>query len=99
MSNKRLIIENWYKFTEGREDPDMLVDAHKATEVLVELRTSLQQMEMILASEWAQVNWVGYSAEEQPNMSAIQMIIDTLKEQIEQLEINMSADKHQSDQR
>ena len=77
----------------------MLVDAHKATEALAELRASLQQMEMILASEWAQANWLGYSAEDQPNMSAIQMIIDTLKEQIEQLEINMSADKHQSDQR
>lgn len=99
MSKKRLVIENWYKFMEGRDDPEMLVDAYKATEALAELRASLQQMEMILASEWAQANWLGYSAEEQPNMSAIQMIIDTLKEQIEQLEINMSADKHQSDQR
>lgn len=99
MSKKRLVIENWYKFMEDRGDPEMLVDAHKATEALAELRASLQQMEMILASEWAQANWLGYSAEEQPNMSAIQMIIDTLKEQIEQLEINMSADKHQSDQR
>ena len=84
---------------ESRGDREAIIDAHKAEQALSELQGTLVQMELVLASEWAQSNWIGYPEGEEPDLSSIEEVITTLKSQIEQLETNMYADRHQGSQR